>query len=424
MSNALALAAVTATLRDLIETGIETDPGVSGISVTTRPLDRARDTAFTNQVNLFLYHTSENAAWQNMDIPRRRSPGSPGRPPLALNLYYLVTAYHGADEEEVESNTRMEGSNRLLGLAMSTLRDYAVLDAEAINGHLPALDQVDFPFTQVERVRVTLHPMSIDELSKLWSGFQTEYRLSVAYEVSVVLIESTRPSRSPLPVLRRGSGDEGVFVVPNPAPTLFNVEPPNRQAAAQFGDLLPVNGDNLVGEGLTLSFEHHQLANPLSLAPEAGRTNNQLQVQLPDPAVDATVRSTWPAGIYVLYAVVDRAPLPAFSSNGLPFGLAPQLTSRTPATAPAGVVNLSVTCTPQIRDGQRVRLLVGQQEIEADSIATPANPTAETTLTFTIAAAAAGVYTLRLRVDGVDSVPVDFSVDPTLFDPNQQLTIT
>ena len=48
MSNALALAAVTATLRDLIETGIETDPGVSGISVTTRPLDRARDTAFTN----------------------------------------------------------------------------------------------------------------------------------------------------------------------------------------------------------------------------------------------------------------------------------------------------------------------------------------------------------------------------------------
>ena len=80
MSNALALAAVTATLRDLIETGIETDPGVSGISVTTRPLDRARDTTFTNQVNLFLYHTSENAAWQNMDIPRRRSPGSPGRP--------------------------------------------------------------------------------------------------------------------------------------------------------------------------------------------------------------------------------------------------------------------------------------------------------------------------------------------------------
>jgi hypothetical protein len=41
-------------------------------------------------------------------------------------------------------------------------------------------------------VRVTLQPLSLEEMSRLWSTFQTQYRLSVAYEVSVVLIDSAR----------------------------------------------------------------------------------------------------------------------------------------------------------------------------------------------------------------------------------------
>jgi hypothetical protein len=44
---------------------------------------------------------------------------------------------------------------------------------------------------QVERVRITLQPLTLEEVAKLWNVFQTPYRISVAYEVSVVLIEST-----------------------------------------------------------------------------------------------------------------------------------------------------------------------------------------------------------------------------------------
>ena len=36
---------------------------------------------------------------------------------------------------------------------------------------------------QVERVRITAQPLSLEEMSKLWMTFQTQYRISAAYEV-------------------------------------------------------------------------------------------------------------------------------------------------------------------------------------------------------------------------------------------------
>jgi hypothetical protein len=424
MSNALAIAAVTATLRGLIEAGVEADPSMAGVTVTTRPLDKARVANATNQVNLFLYQSAVNGLWRNMDIPRTVHPGGRGPAPLPLNLYYLLTAYHGSDEDGALSDGRLLGTTRLLGLAMLALHDHAVLDADAVNANIPLLDQADYPFQQVERVRITPHPMSVDELSKLWSSFQTEYRTSVAYEVSVVLIESTRPKRAALPVLRRGSGDEGVFVVPVAAPHLTEIELPHRKAAAELGDRLTLRGGDLGAEGLVVQVHHIELDAPLTLAPEADRTNDELHLQLPDPAVTPTARSDWAAGFCVLSAVVQRPGLPPWRSNAMPVGLAPLLTSRSPASAPAGNVTITVTCAPQIRDGQRVTLLVGDREFEAASVTTPASPTAETTLVFQATALTAGAHALRLRVEGVESVPVDFSVDPPLFDANQVITVT
>jgi hypothetical protein len=246
----------------------------------------------------------------------------------------------------------------------------------------------------------------------------------VAYEVSVVLIESTRPKRAPLPVLRRGSGDEGVFVVPIAAPSLTEIELPHRKAAVELGDRVTLRGANLGAEGLVVQVHHIELETPLTLIPEADRTNSELRLRLPDPAITPAARSEWAAGFCVLSAVVQRPSLPAWRSNALSVGLAPLLTSRAPATAPAGNVSITVTCSPQIRDGQRVTLLVGEREFEPTSVSTPANPTAETTLVFDTTALTAGDHALRLRVEGVDSVPVDFSVDPSQFDANQVITIT
>src|SRR5690348_13905400 len=67
MSNSLAIAAVTAALRHLLDRGLSAD--VPGTRVTTRPPDKARDGQSGNQVNLFLYRTAPNAAWRNADWP-------------------------------------------------------------------------------------------------------------------------------------------------------------------------------------------------------------------------------------------------------------------------------------------------------------------------------------------------------------------
>jgi hypothetical protein len=306
---------------------------------------------------------------------------------------------------------------------MSALHDHGVLDANAINANIPMLDQADYPFQQVERVRITSHPISIDEMSKLWSSFQTEYRTSVAYEISVVLIESTRPKRAALPVLKRGTNNEGVFVIPISAPSLIEVQIPRRKAAAELGDLLTINGGNLGSEGLAVQIHHVELDQPLTLTPEPDLTNQQMRIQIPDPITTPTARSDWAAGFCVLNAIVQRPSLPPWRSNAIPFGLASLLTSRAPAIAPAGDVSITVTCAPQIRDGQRVTLLVGEREFKAASISTPASPTAETTLIFDATGLTTGDYALRLRVEGVDSIPVDLSVDPPQFDTNQVISI-
>lgn len=427
MSDSLAIAAVTTTLRNLLDIGLNAD--ISGTTITTRPLDRARQGINGNQVNLFLYHTIPNAAWRNMDIPWKVRPGETGQPPLPLILYYLVTAFYGEDEDSVDTTTdtnRILGSHRLLGKAMSVLHDHPLLDNSAINGILPSDDQLKHPYDQLERIRITPQPLSLEEMYKLWGGFQTEYRLSAAYELSVVLIESTRPAKAPLPVLRRGSQDQGVFTQPGLSPTLFEVRLPHGKPAAELGDILELRGTNLDAGNLTVRLYHALLADPIDLAPLPNTTFDTLHVQIPDAGMDPNVPSLWPIGVYMLSILVQKPDLPAWSSNAIPFALAPQITLTAPGggTAPAGDVNVNLECIPQVHVDQRASLLFGDRQVQPASVNTPADPTAASTLTFLIENAVEGVYVLRLRVDGVDSMPVDFSTIPPAFAAGQKVTIT
>src|SRR5688572_11875853 len=159
MSNPLAVATVTTTLRNLLFQGLNAD--LAGTTVTTRPPDRARFNSTGNQVNLFLYQTAIEAGWRNQDMPGKVKPGELGKPPLPLVLHYLVTAYAEGDEDMT--------SHRLFGRAMSILHDHPTLGREELRAALAGSDLHE----QVDRVHVTPHPMSIEELSKLWATFQT-----------------------------------------------------------------------------------------------------------------------------------------------------------------------------------------------------------------------------------------------------------
>ncbi|SEO73134.1 DUF4255 domain-containing protein [Nitrosovibrio sp. Nv6] len=411
MSNALAIAAVTSTMRFLLENSIQADPALTGTLITTKPPDKARGTNTGRQLNLFLYQPQTNAAFRNSEIPHRATQGEAGMPPLALNLFYLATAYgeeQRADEEVM--------SHHLLGRAMSTFHDHPLLGTEEIRNALPDNDL----HQQIERVRITSQPMTLDEISKLWSAFQTPYRLSSFYQVAVVLIESTRQLRAPLPVLTRGRDDRGVISQPSlipPYPAIDQLTLPARQNAVRLGETVLISGHHLDGENVRVRLTNRQLPEPRILAPEPGMTSTEVTVVLPDQPAD------WIADVYLLAIVVLRPDEAADRiTNELPLLVAPQITAIAPNPAirdAAGNVTLTLTCIPQIRPDQRASLLLGDREIRAN-----AHPAQTDRLDFNITGATPGDYFLRLRVDGIDSLLIDKSTTVPVFDPSQKVTIT
>jgi hypothetical protein len=172
-------------------------------------------------------------------------------------------------------------------------------------------------------------------------------------------------------------------------------------------------------------FRHDRLDAPLErpLLPE--RSPTDVQVALP-AADEAGVPAAWPAGVYTVELRVDRPQQPGWTTNRLPFGLAPTITGVSPTTQAVGdqPFDLTVTCTPQVREDQRVVLLLGDREIEPASVATPADPDADTTVVFALAGLEPGGHVVRLRVEGVDSIPIDFSAALPQFDAAQTLTVT
>jgi hypothetical protein len=405
MSNALAIAATTATLQAILSKAIGGDPDLSDTAYTMLPPDKARTGHTTNQLNLFLYQILPNAAWRNWNAPTQVKPGESGMPPLAINLHYLLTVY-GRDNDNSQPF-----DHHLLGRAMSTLHDHALLGPDEIRLAFPGSDLE----RQVERVRITLQPLTIEEISKLWTGFATQYRLSVGYEVSVALIDSTQPVRAPLPTLTRGAKDSGPAAQSNlvsPFPALVGVAPPNQQDGARLGDPLTISGFHLDGTGVGVLFDHPLWATPIERAPDPGGTATQLTVGIPN------LPATWPAGMYTLGVLVQR-PGESFrrATNLVPFPLAPAITIA-PTSAAAGTITFTITVSPQVLPAQQVSLLVGDLDIPAAPIAAAAS-----TLSFT-ATLAQGDYFVRLRVDGVDSLLIDHTVAPPVFDTTQKVTVT
>lgn len=413
MSNALAIAAATATLRQILLQGVTADPDLNDATVTIQPLDKARGTNTVNQLNLFLYQIQRNPAWVNSDMPQQVQSGETGFPPLPLNLWYLLTAFGRNDDAD---NSAQPFGHHLLGKAMNILHDHPVLSAaEIVAATQTILPKSDLD-RQIERIRITFQPLSVEEIYRLWTGFATQYRLSAAYEVAVTLIDSTRATRAPIPALTRGKSDQGIASQPDltpPFPGLQTITPPDNQPSARLNDLVTLTGYHLDGTNVGVRFNHALWTAPIEIAPEPGGTATQLSVRIPNNP------SAWPAGFYVVEVLVQR-PGESYrrSTNQLTLSLAPSITI-TPTSAPAGNITYAVTSVPDVRPTQRAALLLGDQETLAKD-----HPAQTATLTFVADNMTAGNYYVRLRVDGVDSLLVDRSVTPPVFTPTQRVTVT
>jgi hypothetical protein len=370
MSNALAVAAVSFVLVDLLNNGlIDRDIsslGLGEVSVTALPPDLI-DTAATGptQLNLFLYQVTPNPGWRNVGFPSRDAGGDRiNNPPLALDLHYLLMAY-GSQSLHCEI---------LLGYAMQLLHETPILTRDEIRKSLSAPTQVvsggGLPpamlnlYTselseQVELVKIWPQILSTEEISKLWTAFQTHYRPTAAYQASVVLIESKASTKTSLPVQYRT-----VQAIPFQKPTIDQVLSQKTTGAPIVPDQPILPGYNLVLQGSQLKGEITSvLLDSTEVAPlDSNVKNDQIIVGIP-PALEAGTITA-----QVVQQVLLGSPLTPHrgtESNVTSFVLRPVIAAvNVSSVQGAGVQTrsgtLNLTLTPAVGSDQRVMVLLNQ----------------------------------------------------------------
>jgi hypothetical protein len=428
MSNALAIAGVTAVLKDLLDNGLIdhkiVDSLGQGVTVSALAPDAiALNNDTQPRLNLFMHQATPNAAWRNANLPSTDSSGRRiANAPLALDLHYLLTAYGRADlEAEV-----------LLGYAMQLLHETPVLARDAIRTSLipptPPLNGSLLPSVyralhasdladQVELIKITPEKMDTEELSKLWTALQSHYRPTAPYLCTVVLIQATKPARSALPVLTRGYPDPvtkaepGVKVQGSLVPPFPNIQsitlPAGGQIAALLGDTIELDGHDLDGTNHKVLLTNMRAGVSHTISPVTSAKAAAVSFGLPPDPVG------YPAGIYGLTLQLLRPGDPANRlslSNEVALAVAPQILGTVKGTDPDGNLMVTVTCQPQVRPHQQVSLILGSTEALAQHF-----DTATATPSFVFPGLANGTYLARLRVDGIDSPFIDRSVSPPVF---------
>ena len=438
MSSPLAIAAVTAALKDLLNDGLLNHDlsSIGSFSVTALPPDRVTTGQNEpNQLNLFLYQITPNLGWRNAGLPSRDTQGARlSNAPLAIDLHYLLTAY-GSQDMNAEV---------LLGYAMQILHETPVLTREQLRivlgapspvngsilpspfGTLSAVDLAD----QVELIKITPVFLGTEDLSKMWTAMQARYRPTMAYMASVVLIQGTAGARAAPPVLKRGPEDSGSAAFGSPSPTLASARPAASALlpAMRLGDDVLVTGTNFDAQGtITALLENPKSRFTRELAPVSVASPTQLTVHVPSVADDPQAMHQWAVGFYTLSLRVARPGSPVWTTNGVPIALAPLITVG-PRNAASGNITVTVTCAPRLRPEQegQTSLIFGTRQFPPQSITTPDDdPTQPTTLIFAVPGVAAGEYLVRLRVEGIDSLPVVLTGSPPKldFDPQQKVTV-
>ncbi len=399
MSDPWAIAAVTETLRQLLGRIPAEETTLGPLKVTYGPPDRARLGANKDarQLNLYLFQVLPNQGWSNQDLPFRSSDGTlVQQPVLAVDLRYLLTAYGTNDDEQ--------DAQHVLGHAMSIFHDEAVLRRDAIR---TALDAAGAPLgtsdldKQAELIKLTPERLSDEELFRMWTVFGTQYRISVGYLASVVLLQRRRTVRRAPPVRTAQ-----VVAVPLRLPVIESIDPAPIHAA----DTIVIAGRSLAADQVTVRFQGMDV-----VVPAADATATRLSLAVPAALLAG------PNTIQVIGSVA----LPGtsgtrrfFSSDVAAFVLAPAITTAIPAggIAVARGADLTLAVTPAVGIQQRASVLVGDRSIARTVKAT--DPPTTNTLVFRIPDAPfpTGTSLLRLVVDGAESSLV---VDTTTGSPTE-----
>jgi hypothetical protein len=413
MSDEDAIAAVTDTLRRLITVGVE---NVDGAQVVTKPPNEVAAGGQDKLVNLFLFQTDVDGSLGNEDR-LDLAPGETGDQPLPLVLHYLLTPFVRDGNDVI--------AHQLLGGAIRVLHQYPVLDPVELGDAMVPSNVAQ----QLDRIRISWQPMGEKDIYSLWSAFQTPYRMSVAFEVRPVLIDSKRPPRTPVPVVKRGRQDEGPVArgdVASPFPELVSAVPANKQTVARSGERVALRGANLAAETVEVRLSHPLVAGHIAIpVASADVTTTEVWFTL-DGGPEKFPAGLWSVGLVLTdVIVVDGVEEEVTTvTNDVPLTVAPRITGLgstvTPGVGGTVVLQVELAYAPLALPGQQVLLLLDGRAAAPD-VTAPAQPAASPRFTFPDTAV--GKHLVRVRVAGVDSVLIDRSGDKPVFDPGQTMTV-
>lgn len=408
MSNSLALAAVTSTIRYLLERSLQTPHAgqVGGAAVTTvHPAGLTTDDiAGEAGINVYCYQVTPNHAGNLNDLPTRRSNGSlTSRPVAAVDLHYLVTCY--GDESALEPQ-------RLLGRVVVALRTSSVLTRDVVTAAIdtysgdPAtafLADADLA-EEVELVKLSPTPLSLEEMSKLWGVLEAPYLLSQAYLATVVMVSADAAPTLALPVRQRS-----LTVSPIAPPRITDVAPVTAEAPVTMGSAVRIRGTGLRSpSGITQVRIGPAL---LALAaPDPG--------QAPVPgALEVLLGEQVPAGLHpVVVQHVSAAGGPGgppsrvmTTSNSLPLLVRP-----TVDVAALDADEVTLELSPPVVAGQQVSVLLtrlsggaagepSELTVVLPPVAAGTAPAAQIAVPRT--GLLEGTWLVRVQVDGVQSQP-------------------
>ena len=347
VSDFRAIGGVSATLRTLIRDRMEFPDGVPDAPVTIGPppfsTKDAEQRKEDPRLNLFLYRVTENGYLQNQEVPGRAGNGY-GHPPLSLNLHYLLTAYGNTELNGGAGSALFDDTNAhfLLGSAMRVLHDYPIVTDQLTAVRPPSGGMLLHASLRdaYEKVRLSLEPLTLEDVTKVWTALALRYRLSAAYVVNVVQVESRRPRTFPRPVGQPVSPTTPPLPTdpPSPGPWIYalTMQTPTitelhvRRLGetteqpfpyARIGDTLVLRGTALSGPETHVRFGDVEV--PASLA-----SPTQVEASVPDTLAGSNlipVALRLQPGVRTVQVVAHDPLVPhsAFTSNEAAFMLVP-----------------------------------------------------------------------------------------------------
>jgi hypothetical protein len=197
MATSTIIRSVTEALLKILQNDLAGPGGImQAANIMAAPPEWVEKVVTGQTLILYLYQVLESPFLKNVGSATSTPSSPPGaqtvtvtRDPMALDLYYLLIPF------STESN--FLDTYDILGAAMQTFHDNGSFSPGALGVSTVQPAEANLVY------RLSMNPLATSDLLRLWEAVHRPYRLSVAYVVRTVLIDSSLSTTAQIMSQRR-----------------------------------------------------------------------------------------------------------------------------------------------------------------------------------------------------------------------------